>query len=132
MEEHDGLIIQSMDDIVIPTDESNLIYDTARRLYAECGRAFPGLRITQKNDIPLTRGLGSSSACIIAGLLGANTLMGGPIPQDEIIHYACVLEGHPDNVAGLSPRRWRGSASTMSNRRSTPASNLRRSSRTLS
>ncbi len=99
MEEHDGLIIQSMDDIVIPTDESNLIYDTARRLYAECGRAFPGLRITQKNDIPLTRGLGSSSACIIAGLLGANTLMGGPIPQDEIIHYACVLEGHPDNVA---------------------------------
>ena len=58
MEEHDGLIIQSMDDIVIPTDESNLIYDTARRLYAECGRAFPGLRITQKNDIPLTRGLG--------------------------------------------------------------------------
>lgn len=99
MEEYDGLIIQSMDDIAVPTDESNLIYDTARRLYAECGRPFPGLRITQKNDIPLTRGLGSSSACIIAGLLGANTLMGAPIPEDEIIHTACVLEGHPDNVA---------------------------------
>lgn len=99
MEEHDGPIIQSMDDVAVPCDETNLIYSTAKQLYAECGKPFRGLRITQKNDIPLTRGLGSSSACIIAGLLGANALMGGPIPDDELIHYAAAIEGHPDNVA---------------------------------
>jgi homoserine kinase len=47
----------------------------------------------------MARGLGSSSACIVAGLMGANELLGRPLPKDEIIDIAAVIEGHPDNCA---------------------------------
>jgi len=47
----------------------------------------------------MTRGLGSSSACLIGGLLGANTLIGSPLSRTEICHLATAMEGHPDNVA---------------------------------
>ena len=69
--------IEATDGAPIPTDESNLIYQTARGLFERCGRPFRGLYIRQENNIPMTRGLGSSSACLVAGLLGANTLLGG-------------------------------------------------------
>jgi homoserine kinase len=74
-----------------------LVYKTAKRLYELCGKPLPGLAIEQINNIPIARGLGSSSACIIGGLLGANELLGLPLSQDEIIDLAAVLEGHPDN-----------------------------------
>ena len=48
-------------------------------------------------NIPMTRGLGSSSACIVGGLLGANTLLGEPLARDELVDMAAHLEGHPDN-----------------------------------
>ena len=47
----------------------------------------------------MARGLGSSSACIIAGLVGANTLMGKPLTLDELVNLAAQTEGHPDNTA---------------------------------
>ena len=78
MEESDSLEISSKDEVPIPTDESNLIYWAAGRLYELCGRRLPGMKIIQQNDIPMARGLGSSSACIVAGLLGANRLLGSP------------------------------------------------------
>ncbi|MFR9188827.1 MAG: hypothetical protein ACLVL7_00105 [Anaerotruncus massiliensis (ex Togo et al. 2019)] len=78
LEEYDGLAIESLDGKEIPTDETNLVYTTAKRLYELCGVPFRGLKIGQINNIPLTRGLGSSSACVIAGLKGANRLMGTP------------------------------------------------------
>lgn len=99
MEEADGCVIESLDDTPIPTDESNMIYHTARLLYEQCGRPFHGLHIRQENNIPLTRGLGSSSACLVAGLLGANTLMGSPLSRADIGDLAAKLEGHPDNTA---------------------------------
>jgi len=99
MEEADGCVIESVDGSVIPTDESNMIYHTAKGLYERCGHPFRGLHILQENHIPMTRGLGSSSACLVAGLLGANTLMGSPLSKGDLLDVAAQLEGHPDNVA---------------------------------
>ncbi len=97
IDEHEGIDIRSLDGLALPADSSNLVYKTAKYLYDLCGKPFKGLRIEQRSDIPLARGLGSSSACIVGGLLGANRLMGSPLSQDEIINIAAALEGHPDN-----------------------------------
>lgn len=98
MEEEDGISILSRDGLEVPTGEDNLIYWAAKQLYDECGAHLPGLRIEQESEIPMTRGLGSSSACIVAGLLGANRLLGNPFDQHEIVNLANRLEGHPDNT----------------------------------
>ena len=47
----------------------------------------------------MTRGLGRSSACLVAGLLGANTLLGCPLSDEDLSDLAAELEGHPDNTA---------------------------------
>lgn len=98
MEESDTLDISCKDDVVVPTDESNLIFWAARRLYEFCGHKLPGLKIVQLNNIPMARGLGSSSACIVAGILGANRLLGSPLSQQHLINLAAEIEGHPDNT----------------------------------
>ncbi len=99
MEEAEGCCITSLDGSDVPSDESNLIYHTAKTIYEICGKDFKGLKIEQTNNIPMARGLGSSSACIIAGLLGANRLMGNPLSQDEMVDLSAQIEGHPDNTA---------------------------------
>ncbi len=99
MEEAEGCIISSGDGTDIPKDERNLIYHTAKTLYEICGREFKGLKISQINNIPMARGLGSSSACIIAGLMGANALMDNPLSQDELVNLSAEIVGHPDNTA---------------------------------
>lgn len=86
MEESDTLDISSKDDVKIPTDENNLIFWAARQVYEKCGRKLPGLKLIQQNDIPMARGLGSSSACIVAGILGANRLLGSPLSTTELIN----------------------------------------------
>lgn len=97
MEETDGIDIIASDGSDIPHDESNLIYSSAKVLYELCGRPFSGLKLIQENNIPMTRGLGSSSACIAAGLVGANAILGDPLSKDDIVNLAAKLEGHPDN-----------------------------------
>ena len=52
-----------------------------------------------KNDVPLSRGLGSSAAAIVAGLKAANVLIGNRFNRRELLHLATEVEGHPDNVA---------------------------------
>ncbi len=99
LEESDRVDIAANDGVPIPTDESNLVYTTAKHLFDLCGRPFYGLKIRQSNNIPMARGLGSSSACIVGGLVGANLLLGSPMSRDEILNLAAQLEGHPDNVA---------------------------------
>lgn len=98
MEEADCIDITSNDGIEVPSDENNLIYWSAERLYQECGKKLPGLRIIQENNIPMTRGLGSSSACIVAGLTGANRFLGSPLSKHDLVNLACKIEGHPDNT----------------------------------
>ncbi len=99
MEESDKIDIRSADDMQIPTDEKNLIYVSARDLFNICGKKLYGLKIIQKNNVPMARGLGSSSACIVAGLVGANHMLGNPLTQDELVDLAAQIEGHPDNTA---------------------------------
>lgn len=98
MAEADHLEISSTDGTWVPTTEENMIFSSAARLYQLCGRELHGLRIIQQNNIPMTRGLGSSSACIIGGLVGANTLLGSPYSKEELVNIASDLEGHPDNT----------------------------------
>lgn len=97
MELHDGVLIESLDNAPIPLDEHNLIYKTAKYLYDICGKPLAGLHIRQQSIIPQARGLGSSSACIVAGLMGANVLLGEPLSREEIVNMAANMEGHPDN-----------------------------------
>lgn len=99
MAEAEEVFISSADGSRVPTGESNLIFRTAKHVYSLCGRALRGMEIIQENPIPMARGLGSSSACIAAGILGANALLGSPLSSDDVLTLATKLEGHPDNVA---------------------------------
>lgn len=58
-----------------------------------------GLKVSMMNRIPLSRGLGSSSACIVGGVMAAGILSGVKLSKEELLEYANALEGHPDNVA---------------------------------
>ena len=95
--ECDGIEISDVSGADIPTDESNLIYQCAKKVYDICGKPLPGLKIIEDCAIPQTRGLGSSSACTVAGILGANALLGDPLDQQNVLDLAASIEGHPDN-----------------------------------
>ena len=99
MEQSDRIEISSSDSIPVPTDEHNLIYISAKDLFEVCGKKLGGLKLVQTNNIPMARGLGSSSACIAAGLVGANMLLGSPLTTDDLVDLAAQIEGHPDNTA---------------------------------
>lgn len=99
MEESDKIDIASSDGLDIPTDEKNLIYISAKDLFNVCGKRLEGLKLRQTNSIPMARGLGSSSACIIAGLVGANKMLGDPLTKDDLVDLSAQIEGHPDNTA---------------------------------
>lgn len=79
----------------IPADETNLIIKTA--LKVDPNMAPHHLKM--KTDIPVTRGLGSSSSAIVAGIELANQLGKLKLTNDQKLDYACKIEGHPDNVA---------------------------------
>lgn len=82
----------------IPTDENNLIYKTICYFYDTIGKTVPGLRLIQKDSIPHTRGLGSSAACIVAGLHIANAMSQSFFSKEELVQIAAQIEGHPDNT----------------------------------
>ena len=85
---------------LLPLDDRNLILRAALRLFQAAGVPLPeGLSIVCENRIPLGSGLGSSAAAIVAGLMGANGLLGSPVSAAEILRLAGAIEGHPDNVA---------------------------------
>ena len=98
-EESDHLDISAADGTRIPRGESNLVYRSAKGLFDKVGKTMPSLKLVQTNAIPMARGLGSSSACIIAGLLGANRMLGDVLNTQELLTLATAIEGHPDNVA---------------------------------
>lgn len=60
-----------------------------------------GWRIEMHNQIPLARGLGSSAAATVGGLLAGNALLGDPLPSTELLQLATEIEGHPDNAAAV-------------------------------
>ena len=81
--------------------EDNLVYKTMLFFYDRVKpKKIPkGIKISFENNIPICRGLGSSSTCIVAGLMAANVLSEANLDKDEILKLAIELEGHPDNVA---------------------------------
>ena len=95
-----GLIIEAENKTFnVPKDKSNLIYRSAAACAKHIGKELPGLHMKQIDHIPHTRGLGSSSACIIAGLLIATALLEEKLSKQELLMIATEIEGHPDNVA---------------------------------
>ncbi len=82
----------------IPTDEDNLIYKTVAYFYKNIGKPLPGIRLIQQDSIPHTRGLGSSAACIVAGLHIGNALSKSFFSKEELVQMAAQIEGHPDNT----------------------------------
>ena len=99
LEESDRIDILASDGTLIPTGTGNLVYRSAKAVFDQLGQPLKGIRIRQENPIPMARGLGSSSACIVAGILGANALLGSPLTQRQMLTLATSIEGHPDNVA---------------------------------
>ncbi|SJZ53949.1 homoserine kinase [Selenihalanaerobacter shriftii] len=83
----------------LPTDENNLAYQAMDYLFSRTDYSPAGLEINLINQIPLSRGLGSSATVIVGGLVLANCLAGEPFSTDELLNFATKIEGHPDNVA---------------------------------
>lgn len=81
-----------------PPVSDNLIYQTASGVAARANRQLPVCSVTVHSDIPLSRGLGSSGAAIIAGIELANQLLRLRLTLADKSWIACQIEGHPDNV----------------------------------
>ncbi|HYP25992.1 MAG TPA: homoserine kinase [Blastocatellia bacterium] len=83
----------------MPRDESNLILRVARFVSERRGRRLGGARLFVDNQIPLARGLGSSSAAIIAGVSVYEVLANDRLSDEEFFACALNFEGHGDNLA---------------------------------
>jgi len=83
----------------LPRDESHLIIRAALVGLADLGVRAPGLWLGCRNTIPHARGLGSSSAAIVAGLVAAAGLAEIAVQPEWLLGHANAIEGHPDNVA---------------------------------
>lgn len=79
--------------------KNNLLYTTLTQVLAQHGRLAPNLRITFDTDLPVCSGLGSSSTCIVAGVMAANIIGNLSMDTEQILRTATQIEGHPDNVA---------------------------------
>lgn len=79
--------------------EENLIYKSYRRVFEYLGKPLIPVKIQVNDNIPIARGLGSSAACIVGGIMGANEILGKPLDKEDILKLATEIEGHPDNVA---------------------------------
>jgi len=85
----------------VPLDESHLVVRAMAHTFASAGVPMPTIRLEAHNAIPHGRGLGSSGAAIVAGVMAARGLLEGVVAftPDELLELATELEGHPDNVA---------------------------------
>ncbi|WP_442575162.1 homoserine kinase [Microbacterium sp. F51-2R] len=100
---YDGIEIEvtgeGADDV--PRDASHLVVRSIAYAFEAVGRRMPGLRLEGRNTIPHGRGMGSSGAAVVSGLLAAKGLLEGDVTfgDDTLLSLATELEGHPDNVA---------------------------------
>jgi homoserine kinase len=86
----------------VPRDESHLVVRAMRAAFDALGEQPAGLRLTCENVIPHARGLGSSSAAIVGGIVLARALVADGVDRlddDAAFRLAATIEGHPDNVA---------------------------------
>ena len=109
-----GFVIHGEGKDGLPAGPSNVVYRYFCLPFEESGRDVPKVTLTCENEVPIGRGLGSSSAALVAGLLAGNELAGCHFTRDEILQIAAKEEGHPDNVApallgGCQIGVWEGS-----------------------
>lgn len=83
----------------LASGKNNLLVRAAQRVAERVGKSLPPFHAECVNRIPLSSGMGSSSAAILTGLLAGNALLENPFSREEILNLACEMEGHPDNVA---------------------------------
>ncbi|KQM84041.1 homoserine kinase [Agromyces sp. Leaf222] len=85
----------------VPLDETHLVVRAIAHTFAHAGVDMPSIRLVAHNSIPHGRGLGSSGAAIVAGVVAASGLLAGVVDlgADDLLEIATELEGHPDNVA---------------------------------
>ena len=91
--------VQDMSDV--STNPADSLFFKAMAAYAEQHpeQQLPNAEVTIEAHIPLSRGLGSSSTVVVAGLLSASRLLGHDVHPKDLLELATQLEGHPDNVA---------------------------------
>ncbi|MCK8625577.1 homoserine kinase [Apilactobacillus kunkeei] len=80
-------------------NKDNLVYQGFIQGCKHLNRAVPTISIDIQSEIPESRGLGSSSACIVAGIIGAFEYFKEEVDKDVVLQIATKMEGHPDNVA---------------------------------
>ena len=85
----------------LPRDGSHLVVKAIRSALSTADATVPGLRVVSHNNIPQSRGLGSSASAAVAGVAAGNALAGSPLTQDQVVQLSSAFEGHPDN-AGAS------------------------------
>ncbi|MFM2024053.1 MAG: hypothetical protein RLZZ56_66 [Actinomycetota bacterium] len=85
----------------VPTDETNLVVRSIAYVFEQVGQKLPGLKLKAHNVIPHGRGMGSSGAAVVSGIVAAQGLLDGVVEftPEQLLQLATDLEGHPDNVA---------------------------------
>ena len=112
------LIIEGQEGSHLRGGAENLVYRAAQRVWKAAGEEPVALEARVRLAVPPARGLGSSATAIVAGLMGANALVGEPLSKEKLLELAIDIEGHPDNVvpsllgglcltAQAASRRWR-------------------------
>lgn len=84
---------------MISPGANNLIWQTALQVAEHAGRPMPMIELEVNNDIPIGKGLGSSAAALVAGVVIADEILGLGWDRHRILDEAARIEGHPDNVA---------------------------------
>lgn len=81
-------------------NKGNLVYTSMMEAFKQMNVSpKSGITIGIEENIPVSRGLGSSAVCIVAGVMGANAIAGNVLSNDELLTIAASIEGHPDNIA---------------------------------
>jgi len=93
------IVATGRDAAAIPTDDRNLIWQTALSVAADVRMPMPPIELAVHNQIPLGKGMGSSAAALTAGVVIANHILGLGWRPPRILDEAARLEGHADNVA---------------------------------
>ena len=112
------LIIEGREGSHLRGGPENLVYRAAQRVWKAAGLEPVALEARVRLAVPPARGLGSSATAIVAGLMGANALVGEPLSKEKLLELAIDIEGHPDNVvtsllgglcmtAKAASQRWR-------------------------
>lgn len=83
----------------IPRNEKNIIFPAIKLVFNKAGEKFSYVRIREINHIPPGKGLGSSAATRLGGIVSASNFLRINLSQEEILNLATQLEGHPDNAA---------------------------------